>query len=54
MFSDLRKLRGRGKAHGNWRCPQGSLVEDATKRLDTVIEAINSLVKTFQPSCQSK
>ena len=43
VLNDLRLNRGKGKAHGTWDIPEGSLIEDATKRLQDVILAINEL-----------
>lgn len=47
VLSDLHDCRGRGKAHGNWKRPDGSLVEDADKRLDEIIIAIEELTDIF-------
>ncbi|MBC8182862.1 hypothetical protein H8E88_17300 [candidate division KSB1 bacterium] len=42
-LNDLRIKRGKGKAHGTWNTPEGSLIEDAAKRLQDVITAIEEL-----------
>jgi len=47
VFNDLQKRRGRGKAHGTWDTPEGSLIEDADKRLDDVIVAVENLNELF-------
>ena len=46
VLNDLQIKRGKGKAHGSWDTPQGSLIEDASKRLEEVISSIQKL-KTF-------
>jgi hypothetical protein len=43
VLNELQIKRGKGKAHGTWDTPEGSLIEDATKRLQDVILAINEL-----------
>ncbi|WP_417909427.1 hypothetical protein [Candidatus Electronema sp. PJ] len=43
VLNDLRSTRGKGKAHGTWETPEGSLIDDATKRLKDIIQAINEL-----------
>lgn len=48
VLKDLQKTRGEGKAHGTWKRPEGSLIEDAKQRLEQVIRAIESLVEIFQ------
>ena len=47
VLKDLQKRRGSGKAHGAWDTPEGSLIEDADKRLDDVIIAVDKLVEIF-------
>ncbi|CBW27588.1 hypothetical protein BMS_2812 [Halobacteriovorax marinus SJ] len=42
-LNTLQRLRGRGKAHGNWQVPDGSLIEDAENRLIRVINALTKL-----------
>jgi hypothetical protein len=44
VLNELQKRRGKGKAHGNWDTPEGSLIEDANKRLQEVIFAIEELI----------
>jgi hypothetical protein len=48
VLNDLQIKRGKGKAHGAWRTPDGSLIDDATKRLKDVIQAINELRKVLE------
>lgn len=43
VLSDLQLRRGKGKAHGTWDTPEGSLIEDGTKRLQDVIHSIIQL-----------
>ncbi|WP_412469979.1 MULTISPECIES: hypothetical protein [unclassified Halobacteriovorax] len=43
VLNDLQKLRGQGKAHGNWTIPNGSLITDAEARLKSVIAALKKL-----------
>lgn len=47
-LNELRLLRGQGKAHGNWKIPDGSLVEDAEVRLKAVINSLKRLKTTFE------
>ncbi len=47
VLNDLLKRRGKGKAHGTWDTPEGSLIEDANKRLQDVILAIEKLIEVF-------
>lgn len=48
VLNELQKSRGQGKAHGNWIVPSGSLIEDATKRLEKVTEAIIKLKNALE------
>ncbi len=51
VLNDLQIKRGKGKAHGSWKVPEGSLIEDADKRLQDVIKAIkelNKVIKTLE------
>lgn len=43
VLNDLQLKRGKGKAHGAWATPEGSLIEDANKTLQDVINSINEL-----------
>jgi len=45
VLNELRIKRGKGKVHGTWDTPEGSLIEDAKKRLQDVILAISELTK---------
>jgi hypothetical protein len=47
VLNDLQKRRGKGKAHGSWDTPEGSLIEDSNKRLEDVIHAIEELIQVF-------
>lgn len=47
VLNELQVRRGKGKAHGTWETPRGSLIEDANKRLLDVIVAINKLIQVF-------
>lgn len=47
VLNDLQICRGQGKAHGAWERPEGSLIEDANKRLDDAIKAIMELCKVL-------
>lgn len=47
VLNDLQIRRGKGKAHGSWNAPEGSLIEDANKRLQDVILAIEKMVEVF-------
>ncbi|MGB5684442.1 MAG: hypothetical protein WBM35_01425, partial [Candidatus Electrothrix sp.] len=47
-LNELQIKRGKGKAHGAWQTPEGSLIDDATKRLKDVIQAINELQKVIE------
>lgn len=48
VLNELQIKRGKGKAHGTWETPDGSLIDDATKRLKDVIQAINELKKVVE------
>ncbi len=48
VLNDLQIRRGKGKAHGTWDTPDGSLIDDATKRLNEVIRAIKELKKVME------
>lgn len=48
VLNELQIKRGKGKAHGTWDTPGGSLIDDATKRLKDVIQAINELKKVVE------
>jgi hypothetical protein len=48
VLNDLQISRGKGKAHGAWVTPTGSLIEDGDKRLLDVIVAINELKKVLE------
>ncbi len=43
VLQDLQKKRGQGKTHGNWKVPDGSLIQDANKTLKSVIDSLNKL-----------
>lgn len=43
VLNDLQKRRGKGKAHGTWDTPEGSLIQDANKRLQDIVAAIEQL-----------
>lgn len=43
VLNELQLKRGKGKAHGTWDTPEGSLIEDGAKRLQDVINSINQL-----------
>jgi hypothetical protein len=47
VLNDLQQKRGKGKAHGAWQKPEGSLVDDAIETLDRVTEAIIHLAEFF-------
>jgi hypothetical protein len=47
VLNELQIRRGKGKAHGTWDTPEGSLIEDANKRLLDAIVAINKLIQVF-------
>lgn len=47
VLNELQVRRGQGKAHGNWDTPAGSLIEDANKRLEDVILAIERLIEVL-------
>jgi len=47
VLNDLQESRGKGKAHGSWVTPQGSLIENANKTLQDVIIAIEKLIEVF-------
>lgn len=48
VLNDLQLRRGKGKAHGTWDTPEGSLIEDGTKRLQDVIHSINELKQVIE------
>lgn len=48
VLNDLQKRRGKGKAHGSWDTPEGSLIEDSYRRLQDVILAIENLIQVFE------
>jgi hypothetical protein len=43
ILNDLQIMRGKGKAHGHWKTPAGSLIEDCSNRFDDVIMALENL-----------
>lgn len=47
VLNELQTRRGKGKAHGTWDKPEGSLIEDANKRLHDVIIAIEELIEVL-------
>lgn len=47
VLNDLQKKRAKGKAHGSWNTPEGSLIQDSNKRLQDVIHAIEELIQVF-------
>lgn len=47
VLNELQKKRGKGKAHGTWDTPEGSLIEDANKRLQDVIFAVEKLIEVL-------
>lgn len=47
VLNDLQIKRGKGKAHGTWETPEGPLIEDANKRLQDVILAIEKLIEVL-------
>ena len=47
VLNELQKRRGKGKAHGSWDTPEGSLIEDSNKRLQDVIHAIEELIQVL-------
>lgn len=48
VLNELQKRRGKGKAHGSWDTPEGSLIEDSNKRLQDVIHAIEELIQVLR------
>lgn len=48
VLNELQERRGKGKAHGTWDTPKGSLIEDANKRLEDVIFAIEKLIQVLE------
>ena len=48
VLNDLQIKRGKGKAHGSWIAPGGSLIQDAEQTLSNVIEAINKLAQVIE------
>lgn len=49
VLNDLQQRRGMGKAHGAWKTPSGSLVEDADERLTHVTQAVERLIEILAP-----
>ncbi|MFC2027222.1 hypothetical protein ACFLU3_00910 [Chloroflexota bacterium] len=47
ILNELQTKRGKGKAHGTWDTPEGSLIEDANNRLLDTITAIDNLIQVF-------
>ena len=47
ILNNLQKARGQGKAHGAWKSPDGSLIEDGKVRLEKVINAVEQLNVVF-------
>ena len=48
VLNDIQIKRGKGKAHGNWTIPDGSLIEDAQNILAKVITALKLLTAFFK------
>lgn len=48
VLNDLQLKRGKGKAHGTWETPEGSLIEESTKRLQDVIHSLMELKKVIE------
>jgi hypothetical protein len=48
VLNDLQIKRGQGKAHGTWKTPDGSLIEDSNSRLQDVISAIKVLIQALE------
>lgn len=48
ILNELQVLRGRGKAHGTWSTPEGSLIEDSSNRLENVYKAVLQLGDFFK------
>jgi len=48
VLNGLQIKRGRGKAHGTWDTPEGSLIEDGAKTLDDVTMAIEELTNVLE------
>lgn len=48
VLNDLQIRRGKGKAHGTWDTPQGSLVKDANARLQAIIQSIEKMIEVFE------
>lgn len=48
FLSTLQNSRGMGKAHGEWKTPEGSLVADAKEKFEKAIEAIKSLTEILE------
>jgi len=48
VLNELQIKRGKGKAHGTWENPEGSLIDDATERLKNVIKAIRELITVVE------
>ena len=47
-MKELQRARGSGKVHGGWKTPQGSLVEDANRRLEEITRAFKMLKSVLQ------
>jgi hypothetical protein len=48
VLNDLQIKRGKGKAHGTWATPEGSLIDDANNKLQDVIRSINELKQVVE------
>jgi hypothetical protein len=48
VLNELQKRRGKGKAHGSWDTPGGSLIGDSNRRLQDVIDAIEELITVLE------
>lgn len=46
-LNELQIKRSKGKVHGTWDTPSGSLIEDSRQRLDDVIQALEMLFEVF-------
>lgn len=51
VLNELQEKRGKGKAHGTWATPKGSLIKDANKRLQDVAVAIQQLTGVLEKYC---
>lgn len=47
VLNSLQQARCQGKAHGAWKIPDGSLIEDADQRLDQAICAVKRIYEIF-------